>query len=402
MPYTCRKVGNRFIVHKKNEDGGWTRLQSSGSHGSNASCQRQVRALYSQESKPKAEDASITGAIKGPLTLKDTGTVRINSPGGDLIAAIDAANFIREKRLSTVVTGQAASAAVLPLIAGNPAKMMSNTLIMIHNPRATLQGTFTAEELEEKKEAIEKAITVYANEIRGRVAPMSALMVDEWLKKDTYFTAEEALAHGLIDEIIPVHSRDVSVNMVATLPDRIVAHLSALNAEEDKMSLFDIAEKFGVEAKENADSDEIESGIVAFVEGLQTKFADLETSFKELKDNKPDPTPSKDPVPSGFVAIARKSRKQDLDGLVAKGKVAPCVIAEFEMVYCSDDALQAALSDDGSSNDNFDKIVAAIQKNSEIVSFGGETGAQRPPQGTDANPLLDDVNKRRKAAGLKD
>ena len=90
---------------------------------------------------------------KGPITAKqiidelaalpeDVETIRcrINSPGGDVAAALLIANALRDQRVTrgrsveTIVDGLAASSASIIAMAGSPVVMSDNAIMMVHNP----------------------------------------------------------------------------------------------------------------------------------------------------------------------------------------------------------------------------------------------------------------------------
>ena len=66
--------------------------------------------------------------------------VHINSPGGDVFAATNIANALRDQQLTkgrtvdTIVDGLAASAASIIMMAGKAITVADNALVMIHNP----------------------------------------------------------------------------------------------------------------------------------------------------------------------------------------------------------------------------------------------------------------------------
>ncbi len=127
-------------------------------------------------------------------------TLRINSPGGEVVAAQAIYNLIKSHSayVTVIIDGLAASAASLVAMAGNRIIMPSNAILMIHNPSAYVIGdsaelTHAAEVLQKTKETM---IAVYAQKTGKSTNELSKLMDSE-----KWFTAQEALDYGLIDEI---------------------------------------------------------------------------------------------------------------------------------------------------------------------------------------------------------
>jgi len=129
-------------------------------------------------------------------------TVRINSYGGSVIDAAAIYNAIRRHpaRIKTTNDGAAVSAASLILMAGDIVEMAANSLIMIHAPWNIVSGN--AEQLREYADVLDKygeaMATGYAQKMGKTSDEVVATLLDG---KDHWFSAEEALASGLIDVI---------------------------------------------------------------------------------------------------------------------------------------------------------------------------------------------------------
>lgn len=125
--------------------------------------------------------------------------VHINSPGGDPFAA--AAIYLALKRHPATVNvfndGLVASAASIVMMAGDKIVMARNTMLMIHDPVGGVIGT--SEDLRDFADALDKiAQTILAAYRRSGKTDeeLAAIMAAE-----TWYTAEEALAAGFVDEI---------------------------------------------------------------------------------------------------------------------------------------------------------------------------------------------------------
>ena len=127
----------------------------------------------------------------------------INSPGGVVtsgLAMYDTMQFIRPP-VSTLCTGQAASAGSLLLAAGAKDMRFSlpNSRIMVHQPSGGFQGQATdillhAQEIQNIKRRL--------NEIYVKHTGQSYQMIEDTLERDRFMTAEQARDFGLVDKVI--------------------------------------------------------------------------------------------------------------------------------------------------------------------------------------------------------
>lgn len=127
--------------------------------------------------------------------------VEINSPGGDVFAALAIYNALRAsgKEIVVKVMGVAASAASLIAMAGDRIVMPKNTFLMIHNPWSFAAGN--ADELRETAAVLDKI----GASLRATYAAKTGLddaELDALLSKDTWLTADEALAKGFATEVV--------------------------------------------------------------------------------------------------------------------------------------------------------------------------------------------------------
>ena len=128
----------------------------------------------------------------------------INSPGGSVTAGMaiyDTMQYLRCP-VSTLCIGMAASMAAFLLAAG--AKGMRRTLpnaeIMIHQPLGGAQGQ--ASDIVIHAENILK-IKKKMNQILAQRTGQPLEKVEQDTDRDHFLDAEEALAYGIVDEIVP-------------------------------------------------------------------------------------------------------------------------------------------------------------------------------------------------------
>jgi ATP-dependent protease ClpP protease subunit len=126
--------------------------------------------------------------------------VYINSNGGSVFEATEIANELKRfEKVNLTVGALAASAATYP-VAKYPTSAFLNSQFMIHYPRLGTYGTVKEVEADLKllKNITSDYIQVYADKTGKPTSEMEELLN----KGDYWMTAKEALAIGLIDEII--------------------------------------------------------------------------------------------------------------------------------------------------------------------------------------------------------
>ncbi|MBS0471427.1 MAG: ATP-dependent Clp protease proteolytic subunit [Proteobacteria bacterium] len=127
----------------------------------------------------------------------------INSPGGVVTAGLaiyDTMQLIRPS-VQTFCIGQAASAASLLLMAGKKGDRyaLPNSRVLVHQPSASFYGN--AADIARHAEEVVK-LKHRLNEIYARHTGRTVEEIEKALDRDTYMTAEEAKAFGLIDQIM--------------------------------------------------------------------------------------------------------------------------------------------------------------------------------------------------------
>jgi ATP-dependent Clp protease protease subunit len=126
----------------------------------------------------------------------------INSPGGVVTAGLaiyDTMQYIRPS-IQTLCVGQAASAASLLLCAGEKGQRfcLPNSRILVHQPSAAYYGQ--AADIARHAQEIVK-LKRRLNEIYAKHTGQTVEAIEKALDRDTYMTAEEAKAFGLLDQV---------------------------------------------------------------------------------------------------------------------------------------------------------------------------------------------------------
>jgi ATP-dependent Clp protease protease subunit len=127
----------------------------------------------------------------------------INSPGGavdDTLALYDTIRFLSAP-VSTYCIGRAYSGAALLLTAGAKDKrfILPHAKVMIHQPYGGVTGPaedvrIQAEQISRSKEQLNRIIAEHTGKDIEQVRADA--------ERDKYFTAEEAVAYGLADEVL--------------------------------------------------------------------------------------------------------------------------------------------------------------------------------------------------------
>jgi ATP-dependent Clp protease protease subunit len=127
----------------------------------------------------------------------------INSPGGDmtgLFAIYDTMQFIASD-VATICVGQACSAAAVLLAAGAKGKraVLPNSRVLIHQPHGGAQGQSTdleiaAREMVEMRERMVRILVEHTGQ------PLDRVKAD--IDRDYIVREEEAVAYGLVDEVL--------------------------------------------------------------------------------------------------------------------------------------------------------------------------------------------------------
>lgn len=158
--------------------------------------------------------------------------MKVNSPGGSMYDGLAMFDLIQQEKMiiDCDIMGLSASmAAILPLACTGKIRASKNSTYMLHKPKGGISGSSSQmrnyagqmDELEAKVKAIVKTKTGLSDEV-----------VNGWFVegKDKYFTAEELLTVGLIDEIIPAFG-DVKASGVKMSLESAWAQYESINMQ---------------------------------------------------------------------------------------------------------------------------------------------------------------------------
>ena len=128
-------------------------------------------------------------------------SVWINSPGGDVFAASQIYNMLKEYKgkVTVKVDGLAASAASVIAMAGDEILMSPIAMLMIHNPSTLIWGeeadmVKAKEMLAEVKESIVNAYELKTSLSRNKISKM--------MDMETWMSAKKAVELGFADKVL--------------------------------------------------------------------------------------------------------------------------------------------------------------------------------------------------------
>jgi ATP-dependent Clp endopeptidase proteolytic subunit ClpP len=130
--------------------------------------------------------------------------IRINSFGGSVSDGLAIYNAIKrhKAKITVAIDGVAISCASLIAMAGQTVEMAANALMMVHAPWQYAIGN--AADLRNQADVLDKFSQAMASSYAGKTGKTAETVISDLLDgPDHWFTAEEALAEGLVDIVTP-------------------------------------------------------------------------------------------------------------------------------------------------------------------------------------------------------
>jgi ATP-dependent protease ClpP protease subunit len=255
--------------------------------------------------------------------LKEVGavdeiTVRINSGGGDVFAAVAIYTRLKEHKaqINVKIDGWCASAATIIAMAGDTVEISVGGIFMIHDPLAGLLGYYNVSELKKIAEELEtikqSIVNCYKTRTDKTEDEIKALMTEE-----KWYTAEEAVEAGFCTAVmfgeevetevqdtekVIVNSVEIDLSGYHTVPKGLLGYSNSLNnkkpmqnnqKEDKKMTL----EEFKAQHPEIANAYKTEIKAELATEG--TAAVDAERKRIQAIDNLTLP---------GFEDLANKAK----------------------------------------------------------------------------------------------
>ena len=188
--------------------------------------------------------------------------VEINSPGGNVWDGLAIYNMLRGHgaKVTTRVTGLAASIASIIALAGSTVEMGESALFMIHKASGIQAGN--ADEMRKMAEMLDKHDEVLAGIYAGKTGKTSVKMT-ELMAAETWFSGAEAKAGGFIDTLINLPAAQASFDLsrfrrVPAASAHTTAHSSATQGTEmNREKILALLKKRGLSVPENATDDQL-------------------------------------------------------------------------------------------------------------------------------------------------
>lgn len=166
----------------------------------------------------------------GPLDLE------ISSLGGSVFEGVAIYNALKRyaetpgNSLTVTVMGVAASIASVIAMAGTTIRMPANTYMMVHKPWGGLAGN--ADEMRDYADLLDKIEMSLVGTYMARTGK-SEDEIKQLLEKDTWLTAEEAVAQGFADEVTDAIEVSASYEP-ERLPENVRAVYGARASADDE------------------------------------------------------------------------------------------------------------------------------------------------------------------------
>ena len=168
-------------------------------------------------------------------------TVWINSPGGDVFAASQIYNMLKEYsgNVTVKIDGLAASAASVIAMAGSKVMMSPVSMLMVHNPMTMAFGDAVEMEkaiamLGEVKESI-----VNAYELK---TGLSRTKLSHFMDAESWFNAKKAVELGFADEVMFETGKEES----HAIEGAVFSKMTVLNSLKEKFPEKDKEKKTAI------------------------------------------------------------------------------------------------------------------------------------------------------------
>ncbi|MCX4326443.1 MAG: Clp protease ClpP [Lachnospiraceae bacterium] len=204
-------------------------------------------------------------------------TVRINSGGGDVFAAVAIYTRLKEHKanIAVKIDGWCASAATIIAMAGDSIEISVGGIFMIHDPAAGILGYYKADELKKIADELEtikqSIVNCYMTVTDKSEDEIKSLMTDE-----TWYTGEEAVEAGfctavMLTEVetqvedaekIIVNSVPINLGTFHTVPKGLLGYANSHNN------------------KTNAKNNKEDKNMGLTLEKLKSEYPDVANAYK--------------------------------------------------------------------------------------------------------------------------
>eukprot|EP01037_Dinobryon_pediforme_P017839 gene17839-18067_t len=209
-------------------------------------------------------------------------TLRMNSPGGDVIQGMGIYNALAATQAEVIckIEGLAASAASLIAMAADKILIASNAFMLVHEPFGSIEGT--ADQLENGANDIalmrDSYVAIYAKRTGMKPADILALM-----KQDRLMSAQEAVQLGFADDVFEPTEQSQTINM-KVLPRKIRAALKTAIAKREAV----MAEKNNDDGPDLADLQDENKALKAKLKAFEDEKAKAAKKAKAARADDDD------------------------------------------------------------------------------------------------------------------
>lgn len=199
-------------------------------------------------------------------------TVGINSPGGSVHDGLAIYNLLAMRRdlVTCRVDGLAASIASIIALAGRRLVMPASALMMIHDPAGVCIGTAAdmvemAAALDKHKQALVGVYETKSHQPRTEI--------ERAMKEETWFTAAEAKAFGLVDEVTAevAATNSFDLSQFRRVPESLKNQKQpaqtkswATKSNMNRNEMIALATALGINLESTATDDQLKAALLAY------------------------------------------------------------------------------------------------------------------------------------------
>jgi ATP-dependent Clp protease protease subunit len=234
-------------------------------------------------------------------------TIRLHTYGGSVFAGNLMCNALERSTadITIIIDGLAASMGAIFILSSKKVKIVNNGYVMIHAPHSGSYGN--AKDHESNAKLLRLMEENFVDKLMLRTGKTKA-EVTTWISADTWLSAKEALALGLVSEILPAsvqtvypafNPEDVGetevYNMYAALLTSIpTAAVSAFHNYEIPKNLNDNMKQLLITAlalvglDANSSDTAVLTAVQDKIKNAETKANDAEAKLKTVEENRID------------------------------------------------------------------------------------------------------------------
>lgn len=207
--------------------------------------------------------------------------LKINSPGGSIIEgiAITAQMLTKEVHITGTVEGMACSMMAIVLQKCHRRRMVKGTMLMVHQGAGAVYGSENM--IRNYADLMGSMNKIIADILASTTKKKTDWILENWMAegKDTWFTAEQALKEGLIDEIVDGNVKPLEKE-TANLLEMAAHYQQYCDTKENKMDRDELIKQFGLKA------DATDAEILAAIGKLKANQKTPETEDPTKKKEK--------------------------------------------------------------------------------------------------------------------